>query len=340
MTEQSKPLLTDAGLHCGAFELPESPLLSDETRKALRRQAAEGKSASLETSSITPRVTPSEAEMLEAFYQGKVYQRLRHRYSVDITTETMNEVFVEIFTPVAGITDKNASRVLLNLHGGGFYAGSRSCSQLESVPVAALGGIKVVSVDYRLYPKHKFPAATDDAVAVYQALLKDYAPENIGIFGTSAGATLSAQMMVRLQEIHLPLPKAVAMIAAGATALTGDSVAINQSIFGAQQPGFDLIESLKLGYYQGANMQDPRVNPVLSEAYMAAFPPTFCASSTRDFLLSSVVVTHRKLRQAGVETELHVWEGLDHFFHANVELPETEELHCLMLSFFAKHFAE
>ena len=169
--------------------------------------------------------------------------------------------------------------------------------------------------------------------------MKDYAPEHIGIFGTSAGATLCAQMMVRLQDSGLPLPKVIAMIAAGATPLTGDSVAIGQSIIGAQS-GLDLIEFLKLGYYQGADMHDPRVNPVLSDSHMAGFPPTFMASSTRDFLLSPVVATHRKLVQTGVENELHIWEGLDHFFHANVELPETEELHHLMLTFFDKHFAE
>ena len=87
-------------------------------------------------------------------------------------------------------------------------------------------------------------------------------------------------------------------------------------------------------------MQDPCVNPVLSERHMANFPPTFCAASTRDFLLSSVAVTHRKLVQTGVEAELHIWEGLDHFFHANIELPETEELHRLMLKFFDRNFAD
>ena len=61
---------------------------------------------------------------------------------------------------------------------------------------------------------------------------------------------------------------------------------------------------------------------------------------SRVILLSPVVATHRKLVQTGVENELHIWEGLDHFFHANVELPETEELHRLMLTFFDKHFSE
>ena len=339
MTKEERPLSANDPLRCGAFELPESPLLSEETRQALGLQTKTEKAASKNASTNQQLGVSSQAETLEQFYQSTGYQNLRNRYQVDITTETINDVVVEVFTPVKSVADKNASRVFINLHGGGFLAGSRTNSHLESLPIAALGKVKVISVDYRLYPEVHFPAATDDAVAVYQALLEDYAPENIGIFGTSAGATLCAQMMVRLQDMGLPLPKVIAMIAAGATPLTGDSVAIGQSIIGAQS-GIDLIEFLKLGYYQGADMQDPRVNPVLSDPHMASFPPTFMASSTRDFLLSPVVATHRKLVQTGVETELHIWEGLDHFFHANVELPETDELHRLMLNFFDKHFAE
>ncbi|MDB9953552.1 alpha/beta hydrolase [Porticoccaceae bacterium] len=325
-------------LHCDAFTLPQSALLNERSVNVLLRQAAELKSAQdADESSIQQMVAPDQADILDAFYQSDSYQQLRNRYQVDISTEEMDGVGVEIFNPGAGVPDGKVPYVLINLHGGGFYAGSRTNSHLESVPVAALGRIKVVSVDYRMYPEHCFPAATDDAVAVYQALLKEHAPENIGVFGTSAGATLCAQMMVRLQECELPLPRAVAMIAAGATDLTGDSVSIGQSIIGAQM-GIDLIEFLKLGYYNGADMQNPQVNPVLSEPFMAGFPPSFCASSTRDFLLSSVVATHRKLEQSGVDTELHIWEGLDHFFHANSELPETIELHNVMLRFFTEQF--
>ena len=97
---------------------------------------------------------------------------------------------VRVITP-PGIPPNHAKRVLINLHGGGFNSDSGSLT--ESIPVAALSGTQVIAVLYRLAPEHKFPAAVDDAVAVYREVLKTHRPQDVGIFGTSAGAILTAQ---------------------------------------------------------------------------------------------------------------------------------------------------
>lgn len=336
MIDYDKALLGEITLQCDPFVLPESPLLSDETRQALRRQVAEQKAA-LDLVSNTQPSTPSREEVREQFVQSESYQRLRSRYPVEITTELMGGVLVETITPVSGVASKNEQRVLINFHGGSFEFGSRTNSLLESVPVAALGQIKVVSVDYRMYPEHRFPAALDDAFAVYQDIIKTYAPENIGVFGSSSGAHLTAQLVYRLLNLKLGLPAAVAMIAEAATTLDGDSRAMVAPIFKAQT-GEEL--SLTMGYFEGRDMNDPQIYPALSDDCMAQFPPSLLASSTRDMCLSPVVVTHRKLVQQGVEAELHIWEGLDHYFHTvNVELPETEDLHSTMLRFFDRNFS-
>ena len=325
-------------LDCPAFSLPISSLVSEATRTILQQQAI-NQNAAQENSKDTPASStpPSPEQQREQFYNTEAYQRLREQYPVDIQLDTLGGVVVETITPKAGISEENQARVLLNFHGGSFQSGSRISSQLESVPVAALGRIKVISVDYRQYPEHRYPAATEDAVAVYSALLEHYAPSHIGIFGTSSGAALCAQTLVQLQEKDIPLPCAVAMIACGAARREGDSVAIVGSIVQAQS-GIDLKAMMTLGYYEGIDMSDPHVTPALSDQYLSAFPPCFLASSTRDFLLSSVLVTHRRLVQLGEEPELHIWEGLGHFFHANNDLPEAKELHQLTLRFFAKHF--
>ena len=101
-------------------------------------------------------------------------------------------VHVFVYTPKNGVSAENKSRVLINLHGGGFSGCWPGCAELESIPVAALGQIEVVSVDYREGPDHKFPAASEDVATVYQELLKTYKPKSIGIYGCSAGGMQAA----------------------------------------------------------------------------------------------------------------------------------------------------
>src|SRR5207248_4645623 len=102
------------------------------------------------------------------------------------------------------ISTQKRDRVLINLHGGGFNSDSGSLS--ETIPIANLTGIKIIAVLYRLASEHPFPAGLDDAVAVYKELLKTYKPNHIVIYGTSAGAILTAEVTVKLKQLKLPLP--------------------------------------------------------------------------------------------------------------------------------------
>ena len=141
----------------------------------------------------------------------------------------MNGVQTDVVVPQAGVAPENKGRVLINLHGGGFYAGARSGGQAEAVPLAARGRIKVVTVDYRMAPEWRFPAASEDVEKVYVELLKTYRPENIGIYGCSAGGTLTAQAVAWLQHRNLPRPGAVGIFCSGAMPsywFGGDSAAL------------------------------------------------------------------------------------------------------------------
>ncbi|MGB7280720.1 MAG: alpha/beta hydrolase fold domain-containing protein [Candidatus Acidiferrum sp.] len=128
-------------------------------------------------------------------------------FPVNIASTTTAGVPTDIITPLE-TPAANRDLVLINLHGGGFN--SDSGSLIEGDPICNLAKIKVVSVYYRLAPEHPFPAPVDDVVAVYKELLKTYNPRNIGIFGTSAGAILTAEVAVRLKQLNLPLPAALA----------------------------------------------------------------------------------------------------------------------------------
>lgn len=325
-------------LQCTRFSLPVSPLLSEESRRVLTEQRVAQQTA---TPSAPPTGISEEALqqwMKNQFYETDNYKALREMYPIIMEEGVLGGVKVETFIPPEGIDDKNKNRVLINLHGGSFCTGAGTATHLESIPVAALGKIKVVSVDYRMAPEHRFPAATDDVVAVYEALLQDYSPENIGLYGASAGAILSSQTLVRLQQEGIPLPAAVGMIAGGATPPVGDSVAIGDAIYKAAfGPDVDLNAVLDMEYFHGTTVSDPKVTPAASDTLMSAFPPSLLAASTLDSLLSSVVATHSQLNGLGVETELHVWEGLEHVFHYNPRLPESEALQRVIVRFFDQH---
>ena len=128
--------------------------------------------------------------------------RQQKTYAVDIKAATLAGVPVRLVSPKA--PTPSTRNILLNLHGGGFDADSGSLT--ETIPIAALTGTPVVAVLYRLGPEHVAPAAVDDALAVYRELLKTHKPGEIGVYGTSAGAILGPQLMVRLRAEHLPLP--------------------------------------------------------------------------------------------------------------------------------------
>jgi acetyl esterase/lipase len=102
------------------------------------------------------------------------------------------------------IPAENRGSVLLNLHGGGFTVDAGSIT--ENIPIAAYARVRVVAARYRLAPENTFPAAVDDAQAVYRALIANHAADRVGLYGTSAGACLSAQLLVRMRETGDPLP--------------------------------------------------------------------------------------------------------------------------------------
>jgi len=255
----------------------------------------------------------------------------RRLYPVNIEENTTAGVRTDIITPLS-MPDANKSRVLINLHGGGFN--SDSGSLIEGVPIANLAKIKVVSVYYRLAPENPFPAAVDDTVAVYKELLKSYQPRSIGIFGTSAGAILTAEVAVKLKQSGLPLPGALGIFSGLADfSRTADS----QQIFALNGFSGNISPQPPIGTHdQGyVGKTDPK-NPVLSPLYadLHGFPPCLLVTGTRDLLLSNTSIFHLALLKAGVDSQLLVYEAMPHAFWYHFQLPETKEVLQLMANFF------
>jgi monoterpene epsilon-lactone hydrolase len=101
-------------------------------------------------------------------------------------------------------------------------------------------------------------------------------------------------------------------------------------------PGaLDLVKVLP--YFKGADPGDPLVYPGNSLAILAQFPPTLLITGTRDFTMSSELQSQRLLTAAGVDAELHVWDGMWHSFFSDPELPESKQAYAVMVSFFDRH---
>ena len=249
-------------------------------------------------------------------------------YPVKIEERTIAGVHTDIITPLAGAPE---DRVLINLHGGGFN--SDSGSRIEGDPIANLSKIEVVSVYYRLAPENPFPAAIDDAVAVYRELLKTYKAKKIGIYGTSAGGILTAEVAVRLKQLGLPLPAALGLFSILADfSRPGDS---RQFFSLSGLPG--LLEPLDwqhldVQYVGATDRKDPVLSPLFADLH--GMPPSLLITSTRDALLSQTAIFHRALLRAGDDTQLVVFEALPHAFWYHFELPESREAIQIMAKFF------
>ncbi|MGB7494530.1 MAG: alpha/beta hydrolase [Candidatus Acidiferrum sp.] len=255
----------------------------------------------------------------------------RKRFPVNVQEKVIAGVRTDVITPME-TPEANRNRVLVNLHGGGFN--SDSGSLIEGIPIANLAKIQVVSVYYRLAPENPFPAAVDDVVAVYKELLKDHKPQNIGIFGTSAGGILTAEVAVKLKQSSVPLPGALGLFSILADVSrpsdTQNLFALNglPGILSPQDP------NKRIGEEYAPNI-DPR-DPVLSPLYadLHGMPPSLSVTSTRDILLSNTSIFHRALLRAGNDAQLVVYEALPHAFWYHFEFPETQEALDLMTRFF------
>lgn len=258
----------------------------------------------------------------------------RRIFPVNIEQQTIAGVPVDIITPLE-TPAANKDLVLINLHGGGFNADSGSV--IEGAPMASLAKMKVVGVYYRLAPENPFPAAVDDVVAVYKELLKTYRPRQIGLYGTSAGATLSAEVTVKLKQLNLPLPAAVGFFTGLADySRPGDS----RQLFtldgfpGPLEPTYPATGTDD-GYVAKTDRKDPVLSPLFAD--LRGMPPTLLVTGTRDALLSSTCIYDLALVHAGVDAQLIVYEAMPHAFWYHFDFPETRDCLELMAKFFTDH---
>ncbi len=340
----------DGTLRSQSVVIPPSSLMSPQARAALALHFHE---------KPPPSSTPdSSIEAVRAYanaYHKPVADRWLVRYPAEIEAQTMGGVAVRVITPHNGVAPGNERRVLINLHGGGFDRGFPYTALAEAIPVAGVGRVQVVTVDYRMGPEHRFPAANEDVANVYRELLKTHTPQQIGIFGCSAGGGLTGQAVAWFQQHDLPPPGAIGIFCSGlmpGVAYGGDSTAL-AGVVNTDGPAAPAVSASaasassaapppvrRPGYFDGVDWKDPLLSPALSPAVLARFPPTLMITGTRDFAMSNALATNARLLQAGVETQLLVLEGLGHEqYILFTETPEASLAQATIWKFFDRHLA-
>ncbi len=261
---------------------------------------------------------------------------MAERLHVAIAPSEIAGVKVYTLTPES-IPEQNAHRLLVHVHGGCYVLNPHLAGLGEALLVAGLGHMKVIAVDYRMPPAAYFPAALDDAMSVYQAALGMVPPRNLGVFGSSAGGALTLEMMLRAKQGGLPMPGAIAPgTPMSDVTKQGDSFQTNALVDNVLVSPDGFCHAATLFYANGHDLADPMLSPVYGD--MHGFPPTILTTGTRDLLLSNTVRVNQKLRQAGVETRLQVFEAQSHAqFYRDDRIPEVQDAIGEITTFFDQH---
>jgi epsilon-lactone hydrolase len=229
--------------------------------------------------------------------------------TMDCKVDELKVQRVRVYVVTPNDLSADDRRVYLDIHGGALYMGGGENCRAMAVMTSTRIRARVWSVDYRMPPDHCYPAALDDCIATYRALLKETSPKNIIVGGGSAGGNLAAALVLRARDEGLPLPAATALLTPELDLTeSGDSFQTNM--------GIDTVITrslmpINLLYAAGHDLSHPYLSPLFGD-FTKGFPPTLVMTGTRDLFLSNAVRMHRALRAADVEAELHVIEAAPH----------------------------
>lgn len=229
------------------------------------------------------------------------------RHDVRVDTAMLGNVRAERLTPATG-----SATVLLHLHGGAFFAGSAKTHRAMGAEIAARAEATVYMLDYRLAPEHPYPAALDDGMAAYRALLAEgHAAENIVLGGDSGGCAHILSLVLALREQGLPLPAGMILISPYVdVTLSLPSVLANR-----YRDPMVTAKALRRGAdaYRGAiPASDHRVSPLF--AGLQGLPPVLIQAGSEEILRDDALHLARQLTAYGVEVDCRLFKGMWHNF--------------------------
>lgn len=319
----------------GPRTLPPSLDVSDEFREILLKTPAPDVDA---VKSNVPQTTEQWEAMIAAADEqtAAAARQVAKVLSVKVQHDTIDGVNVYRVTPPE-IAQEHKNHLFFHLHGGAFVVNGGEAGTFEAVLIASHLKMPVISIDYRMPPKHPAPAAMEDVLAVWKVLLSERPPALIAMGGSSAGASLTMSSVQRFKELGLALPQALLLGTPAAEIVkVGDSRYINEGVDATLVTWDGLVEQALKMYAGNYNLTHPHISPV--QGNFEGFPPSYLISGTRDLLLSDTVRIHRKLRRAGVVADLHIYEGQSHAAYLKVmNAPESFEHFAELNAFLLKH---
>ena len=218
------------------------------------------------------------------------------------------------------ISGSEEGPLVLNFHGGGYALNDGDAALYSAVSFAIEQGLESVTVDYRLIPQHPYPAALDDAVAVYRAMVFEDPARPIVVYGLSAGGGLGAAFLLKLRELGLPMPKAAVLNSPWVdVAMEGDSYRLLDCADPLLGRSTASLQAMAAMYVGNADQKDPLVSPIYGD-WSGMGVPILLLSGTRDLLLSDTVRLHQAMRDAGADSELLIYDGMWHAFSVEPEL--------------------
>jgi acetyl esterase/lipase len=321
----------------GPRTLPSSVDVSDEFREILLNTPAPD--AETAKSNI-PETTEQWVAMIRAADEqtAAAARKMAQVLSVKVQHDTIADVNIYRVTPPE-IAPEHINHLFFHVHGGAYILNGGEAGTFEAVLIASHLKIPVISIDYRMPPKHPAPAAMEDVVMVWKALLTDRSAALMAMGGTSGGAGLTMSSVQRFQELGLALPQALLLGTPGADAgKVGDTRYINDGIDTSLVTWDGIVEQALKMYATNYDLSHPYVSPIYGN--FGGFPPSYLISGTRDLMLSDTVRVHRKLRRAGVDADLHVYEGQSHADYLKfMNVPESFEHFTELNTFLLKHLS-
>jgi acetyl esterase/lipase len=217
-----------------------------------------------------------------------------------------------------------AGKVLLYLHGGAYVLGSPSTHRQLVSHIARAANVNALLPDYRLAPEHRFPAAIDDAVSIYEALLHGgCTPGDIAVAGDSAGGGLTMATLLTLRDAGIPLPACACLLSPWLD-LTGSGESMRTHAH--RDPWFrpEDLGVVTSFYCDSGERRNPRVSPVFAELH--DLPPLYIQVGEDEILLSDSTRLADGVRARGGEAELEIWPGMWHVFQIFVNhVPEARK---------------
>jgi len=240
--------------------------------------------------------------------------------------------------PVEQVVDarQEPEHTTLYLHGGAYNIGSPTAYRSLTFALARATRAQVIAVDYRLAPEHPCPAAIDDVVAAYQALLaRGIKPENCVIAGDSAGGGLTLTTLLALRDKGVPLPAAgVVFSPLVDCTLTSESIATHAK----RDPilNYTWLAKTCLDYANGKPLADPQCSPLFADLH--SLPPLLIHVGTEEVLFDDAIKLTNAAKAAGIAVTCTIWKKMWHVFQASgTLLPETRQALDEVARFVATH---